>query len=537
MSTLQKQSSSGQGALRQRLSTLTMVAMAFAILNTWIALAGSIAYILPSGGPVSFTWGFLFCVLCNLALAASLGELAAIWPTAGGQYHFMYALCTEKWKRPSSFFVGWTNIAGWLTVVTTQAFFAAQLISAAAVMGSSGKYQPAAWQTYLIFLAVLSFGTAGNIWGNRILGRWNDLALYWSVLAVIIISIILLSTSEKTDAKHVFTEFTNETGWPDGVAWILGLLQSALSLIGFDVVLHLTEEMPNPSRDAPRAMLLAIVVGGVTYEPYSPSKTVNILTLIVTHRGFVFILVVLFCLTDPATVLASSTGMPIVELFLQSTKNRAAATILALMLSVCFINGTSASITSASRLLYAMARDKGILFHGYFDHIQKGLDVPVRTIMFCYIFNILFGLLYLGPSVAFSAYVASCTIFLNISYASPVTALLIRGRKILAQYQSNKTPARMGRKFGAVINFIAAAFVIITSMFFCFPAALPVSANTMNYVCAVVGGFYLLIGIYWLVYGKSFQGPNFEELIGQPLQDMGSNVTFDTQMEENRSKN
>jgi choline transport protein len=91
-----------------------------------------------------------------------------------------------------------------------------------------------------------------------------DMTVYWSVLAVVIISIILLSMSPKTDARQVFTEFSNETGWPDGVAWILGLLQSALSLIGFDVVLHLTEEMPNPSRDAPRAMMLAIVIGGIT---------------------------------------------------------------------------------------------------------------------------------------------------------------------------------------------------------------------------------------------------------------------------------
>ncbi|RGP75708.1 hypothetical protein FSPOR_506, partial [Fusarium sporotrichioides] len=77
-----------EGVLQQRLSTLTMVAMAFAILNTWIALAGVMAYILPSGGAVSFIYGFLVCVFCNLALAASLGELAALWPTAGGQYHF-----------------------------------------------------------------------------------------------------------------------------------------------------------------------------------------------------------------------------------------------------------------------------------------------------------------------------------------------------------------------------------------------------------------------------------------------------------------
>ena len=40
--------------------------------------------------------GLVFMVA---ALAASLGELAAIWPTAGGQYHFVYALSPEKWRR------------------------------------------------------------------------------------------------------------------------------------------------------------------------------------------------------------------------------------------------------------------------------------------------------------------------------------------------------------------------------------------------------------------------------------------------------
>jgi amino acid transporter len=81
---------------------------------------------------------------------------------------------------------------------------------------------------------------------------------------VVIISILLLSTSDKTSARFVFTEFRNETGWSDGMSWILGLLQSALSLIGYDAVLHMTEEMPNPSRDAPLAIVYAIGVGGVT---------------------------------------------------------------------------------------------------------------------------------------------------------------------------------------------------------------------------------------------------------------------------------
>lgn len=83
-------------------------------------------------------------------------------------------------------------------------------------------------------------------------------------MGVVVISVVLLSMSEKTDAEFVFTSFQNKTGWPDGMSWILGLLQSALSLIGYDVVLHMTEEMPNPARDSPRAMIYAIAVGGVT---------------------------------------------------------------------------------------------------------------------------------------------------------------------------------------------------------------------------------------------------------------------------------
>ncbi|KAI1459182.1 amino acid/polyamine transporter I [Annulohypoxylon moriforme] len=484
----------GEGRLQPRLSRLTMVALTFAILNTWIALAGSIGLVLPSGGSVSFLYGFLFCVLCNLALAASLGEMAAIWPTAGGQYHFVYALCADSWKRSMSFWVGWTNIAGWLTLVTTEGFFAAQFIQAAAVIASNGTYEIEQWSTYLIFLAVLTFTTGSNIWGNRILGRWNDAALYWSLLGVVVISIVLLATSSKNDAHYVFADFSNETGWSDGMAWILGLLQSALSLIGFDAALHMTEEMPRPAEDAPRAIIYAVIVGGVT--------------------GVAFILVILFCITDPTTVLSTPTNMPIAELILQGTKSRAAATVLTLMLAVCFINGTNGCVTSSSRLLYAMARDKGIVRHGYFAHITPKLDVPVRTIVFTFVFNVLFGLLYLGPSVAFSAYAASTTIFLNVSYVFPVITLLVRGRSILGQFRSERTYFDLGRA-GWALNVVAAIFVVVTSVFFCFPTGLPVSGDEMNYVVVVIGIFFILVGTYWVVNGKAFEGPKFEAIIGR----------------------
>ncbi len=52
----------------------------------------------------------------------------------------------------------------------------AQFICAASVVASNGSFVVTQWSTYLIFLAILTFATVGNIWGNRILGEWNDFA-------------------------------------------------------------------------------------------------------------------------------------------------------------------------------------------------------------------------------------------------------------------------------------------------------------------------------------------------------------------------
>ncbi|KAH7017963.1 amino acid permease-domain-containing protein [Microdochium trichocladiopsis] len=467
---------SAHGHLQQRLSVLSTMAMAFAILNTWIALAGSLGLVLPSGGPTALLYGFIICVMCNFALAASLGELAAIWPTAGGQYHFVYALCSEKWAPLLSFFTAWANIFGWLSVVTVQAFFGAQFISAAAIVASYEQYEITAAKTYGIFAALVLFGTSINIWGNKILGFWNDGALYWSIAAVSIISVIVLAMSDKTVASFVFTEFDNSTGWPDGMAWLLGLLQPAL--------------------DIPRAMLYAVAVGGVT--------------------GFAFILVTLFGLTDPATILASTTGIPIVELILQATKSRAAATILNLMMAVCFINGTTASITSASRLVWCMARDRGTFFSEFFTALSPTLNVPVRTILACTVFNLLFGLLYLGPPVAFSAYMSSCTIFLNVSYGVPVIALLARGRAVLAAHRYPGTPHQLGR-WGLAVNLVASLYVVVTSVLFMMPTSLPVSGANMNYVIVVIGIFLIYVSIYWVFKGSSFTGPDFDGILGRAV--------------------
>lgn len=227
--------------------------------------------------------------------------------------------------------------------------------------------------------------------------------------------------------------------------------------------------------------------------------------------GVAFILVILFSITDIDTVLHTSTNTPITALIHQATGSRAASVVLTVMLAICFINGTNGCVTSDSRLFFSMARDKGTPYSDFFSAVNPRTHVPSRAILFCFGFNLLFGMLYLGPSVAFNAYVASTTIFLNISYAMPVFILVVRGRRIL----DGETKAFGLGRYGYFANYVGIIFVGVTSVFFCFPAALPTTSSNMNYVSAVLGIFVMILTRIWLGYGKQYRGPEFRIILGR----------------------
>jgi choline transport protein len=65
--------------LQRNFSMLSMLGLAFAILNSWTALSASLSLALPSGGPTSVIWGLVTAGVCNLCLAASLAEFLSAY--------------------------------------------------------------------------------------------------------------------------------------------------------------------------------------------------------------------------------------------------------------------------------------------------------------------------------------------------------------------------------------------------------------------------------------------------------------------------
>lgn len=76
-------------------------------------------------------------------------------------------------------------------------------------------YIPTAWQTILIFWAVMLIHALINIFMSKYLDFINKLAMYWIAGAVIIILIVTLSMADhKNSGAYVFGHYdASASGW------------------------------------------------------------------------------------------------------------------------------------------------------------------------------------------------------------------------------------------------------------------------------------------------------------------------------------
>lgn len=70
--------------LQRNRSTAHVAFMAFVLAANPYGLATTLNYPLIGGGPVNIVWGWLLVALIVVCVAASLGEITSVYPTAGG---------------------------------------------------------------------------------------------------------------------------------------------------------------------------------------------------------------------------------------------------------------------------------------------------------------------------------------------------------------------------------------------------------------------------------------------------------------------
>ena len=222
-----------------------------------------------------------------------------------------------------------------------------------------------------------------NCWG-RVLPRVASTALYTSLLSFFIIMVVVPAKAPThQDAKFVFANFVNNTGWAsNGIAFIVGLINPNYSFSCLDCATHMAEEVHRPERMIPIAIMGTVAIGFVTSWFYSISM--------------------FFSMQDLNGLFNTPTLVPILELFYQALSTWAGAIVLETLIILTGIGCLIASHTWQSRLCWSFARDRGVPFGKLLSRVHPTLDVPLEAHFVSCVLVAILGCLYLGSSTAFN---------------------------------------------------------------------------------------------------------------------------------------
>ncbi|ANB14958.1 Uga4p [Sugiyamaella lignohabitans] len=438
------------------------------------------------GGPAVMSIGWLVVACVTLvSVGLSMAEIVSAVPSSGGPYYWAAVLSPPKYQPFNAWVTGWFNLLGQVGVTTGISFGLAGLISTVCTL--KNDYEPTPGKTIGIYAAILVSHGLINTFGVKTLKYFNNTSIILHSLGVASICIAVLAKAPThQSASFVFGKFFDGTG-TDAPGWsiraskeyvaVTGILMSQYTITGFDASAHMSEETKNASWAAAVGVVTSIGVSAVF--------------------GFFVILAFLFSIQDFDSTVASPTGQPVLQIFLDVFGVNGAIVLMTFIM-VCVWHCGLFSIASNSRMMYSFARDGGL--PKPLSHVHGKYQVPVRTIWLAVLLSFCLALPSLGSSVAFAAATSIATIGLYISYSLPVLIKLIFPRYFV------KGPFNLG-KLSKFINIICCSWVGFITVAFCLPTANPVTSQTLNYsavAVGIVGGWALLS---WIYFRKHFKGP------------------------------
>lgn len=317
--------------LRREFTLLSSFAFAFAFISPIVALYGIFGLALTTAGP-SFWWGFLLVFAGQLLVALVFAMLVSRWPLEGSIYQWTSRLTgpTAGWFAGWAYF--WTLVIAMATVALGAAGFLANIF---------GLEEPTAVDRAWIAFGVLVFGTIVNLAGQTVLKVFMLASIVAEVVGSIGLGIWLLAFHRVNDLSVLFSGGDGVGGGSSDYLAISGPFLIALAFIGFSFVGFesagsIAEEVTEPRKNLPKAILISI----------------SFIAIVVMFSSLAIILAI----PDLVAVRNGEVGDPVYE-----TLTAQLGAGIAVPIEILFVIGFVASFlalqTSASRMLWAKARD------------------------------------------------------------------------------------------------------------------------------------------------------------------------------------
>jgi amino acid transporter len=467
-------------------------AISFTIISILAGCLTSYYIAFGQGGPVTVTWGWLIVGLFCIVVSLAMGEIASTYPTAGGLYFWASKLGTPAW----GWFTGWFNLVGQIAVTASIGYGCAIFMTAWLNLVTSGHYPNSfGWILFTYGMIMLAAGMI-NMFRVSITAVLNAFSAWWHMIGVVAIVVILgVVPDHHQSISYVFGETVNATGfggqsWTKGVfifVFLTGLLMAQYTITGYDASAHMSEETRQASMGAAWGMVMSVVVSVIF--------------------GFALLVAVTFAI--PSTKGAIDNIGNIIPWIWETSMSRRWAELLLFIAVVAQTFCTIASVTSASRMMFAFSRDGAVPGHQLWKRVSKVDRVPIYTVWaVCVIaFAMEIPTLWYGLTGYYSS-TSVAVIGLYVAFVLPIILRLRAGEKF------ERGAWHLGRHY-KWIDWIAILWIAFICVVFILPFAyigVPWNKgfdwNFFNYTPLTVGAAFVAFGGWYLLSARKwFKGP------------------------------
>ncbi len=362
----------GANVLRREFSLWSAFAFAFAFISPIVALYGIFGLALAAAGP-SFWWGFGLVFAGQFLVALVFAVLVSRWPLEGSIYQWSRRLLGTTYGWLAGWVYMWTLVIAMATVALGAAGFVANI---------AGVEAPSGGLRAVIALFILIGGTAINLIGRGALKIFMTASIVAEVIGSLGLGTWLLLFHRQNSISVLF-----DGGGTDMSTWaylngpfLLAVVFIGFSFVGFESAGAIAEEVHEPQRDLPKAVLFSL----------------TFIALVVAYSSLAIILAI----PDLDAVTAGTVADPVYET-LTTALGHGIAKPVEMLFVIGFVASFLALQTSASRVIWAYARDGALPGATALARLSGTARIPVLAIL---VTTVAGGALFLLSTVAGDIY-------------------------------------------------------------------------------------------------------------------------------------
>ena len=327
-----------ENSFNRSMSLWANFALGFTYLSPLVGVYSLFALALSVGGPPSIWW-IVIVGLGQTLVALVFGEVVSQFPIHGG----IYPWARRLWGRRYAWIAAWVYIWAMLVTITAVAEFGAGFASS--LFGVAPDKN-----TGLLFsVGLLVVALVINLSGTKWLARVARIGLLAELVGVIGLGLYFLIFQRKQEFS-VFFDTMGAGGESGYVAAFFGAAIAGLFMFyGFEACGDVAEEVAQPARRVPKAMLLTILVGGVS--------------AFLSYAGYVL------AAPDLASIVDGSNPDPIPSI-LEGTLGPVGTKLFLVVVMIAFISCVLSLQAAASRLLFSFGRDGMLPGHRWLARVS-----------------------------------------------------------------------------------------------------------------------------------------------------------------------